>query len=1217
MMQKNRAIGPGPERLTNAWVNGLGGEILNTWNVVKSFPSGVVWGCEPTVVPKGTSGDWIQIAKGGVIANGMYYEIAAAEFQIDSLISQVDECIWVYVGVSNPPLASDNVGLRAMSQSPPFHWPDRNIPQVGLDEVLYDSPVIAIYNGRGQEQLVDVRHFVRTKPNNATLVVGDLNAGADFESIQQALDYLMVSDLDTSNGTRSRRILVTKNQILTEPLRVGCHGVSIEGVRNEVGPPVDDDPEQRVILTWAYDKVDPADDPDATDAEQAGALIDVQTNESITLKNLHFVRTGGEVDCCIHDPGNGFQLEGCIFGEPSADYSFMIYAVHFQQDKTENVRINHNEAYKLSKGLLSYELIHALVRVVHDGFATGCLTSSVVEHNYVSTTIGTGEPEGPCDWLCPDIDVVWDDPEAYYYAIDMGVNAHGELGSWNNTVQHNVIEGCFCGIRVGQVSKAHANAIRGCVLFGVMATGNGLLDPPEDQQGHADWLLGLNEHYGWLNLQGDTEVLGNHIEMAWFGGVPWWRAGVRLELPHCHVRDNNIVLGTSDGCGIVQGPLNLDKMDLLKRHMAYLYPGDNIISDNTIVMRPLLLNGEIDPAGDITRRGIGISLNSVMNRVEGNGVYYARVGLWLTAFNLASGNVISPSVVPIFAWASNTLTGNTIGWAPHMQGGLPWTMEVPCPTGGIMLSWGNVLESNAIVCTASPPGADLVPAAVHVNDWPGKLFGHEEWRTYFDTDVWQDFQLSSTGMYAHLQGKYAGNNVISNQMIELSARTLPEYEKLDSDNVIAEVVNLLLSVVEFLISPETYHNVDGIVLNGASASQTEGEVYAPLTPWFTPLMPGQMPVGYAWEANILNGCTVWRGLCGIRVLTGKVIVSSSAAWLSRDVGLDIVAGPDSSVADCTFVTIGNLGGEHSRGLPVSIGELSRDTMLNDCLISQLGLNVLDITAKMDGIADFSDLGIFCADSGPDAMHHSVCVDQQADRVTINDCTIINFGNAGIYWKGSHGTCSGCWFYTRSDILNPPEAANYIYYSLILALAAATSVETDIIMGKLTRAEIIAAGILMVAGLWALVGRYPAIYFAHRGQELPCNDATANLGIYLNATTGGNLVTGAHVANSQVWVAEGMDLPGIGTLTPFMWANCRSAGLHAYAEIFIGDTTSEPDPLYPPVLDIFRPPPTRWSNRVNWPSCYIAPEPTLSLLWLIYCDLIHTAIELFLNIVTTQ
>ncbi len=1314
MIWKNTTSGPGPERMTNAWLNSLQDQVENTRNALRSFPSGVVWGCEITAEITDSDELVIHAGRGAAIVGGVYHEVSGWEERYSFSGGTAADLPRLVTYIDNDGV----VQAFEYEVGEPISWPSFDTKIAGED-VTYDLPILAACYAEEADstwsaRVQDTRNFVRSWPNGETLVVGDLDAGADFENIQQALDYLIVGARLTGTSEDPprripRRILVTKDQELTEPLRVWCAGVTIQGVKNEVEPAEGATTDERVVIRWAYDAVPESDDG----ALAAGAAIDL-TNPAgtskivrcasfsdIEIRDLHFMRTGSDVECCIYNPGNEFRLQDCIFGELGGDDAHMFYAVSFSEygawyqeesfTGTQFVRVEDNLAFGLGRGLFSYTAAE-LPDGYDDEGLNPYLVSARVERNYVSIK-SFGGANGWftfCELICNGIDGWnWSDRSTHFYAIDLGIGlgmrqpvdkadpAQQDLLFPQNLVQDNVIEGCLCGIRVGQGAVVRDNAVRGCVLFGVTATLNDALDPPVDGDPGEYWEW-LTEYPAWNATPGSAEVIGNHIELSSLAVAPWWRAGVRLEMPVCEVTNNSIVVTGGKGCGVVQGPLDMDDEKQLMAHTAGLYRGLHTIAGNNIVFNPVTYDGQVVEKSKITRQGIGVAMFSTRNRIVDNGIFHARTGIFSTAHSIISHNVISPAVTAIFGWSFHSITGNTIGWFPHTAAGLPFSMKLDEPGGAVMISNNNLLDGNTIVCGADDPAAIDVPAAIHVNDWMLDLFG-DEWRTFFDDTVWGSWATEAREteppIHVRLVGEWAGNNKIANQVIELSKPpilTMADQEDYDVTKI-ATVRNYLR---------DTYFNVDGIVLNGLATPRnmdapnlwplvqglirfaiaiyrkfrpregvaavtaysfdaedrdqlqfelppfiTElaeyqniqlvarqvgaavagripswivlslGSILLFIVYWLLSMWQGKLPSPLEFRTNSVTGTLIWRGLRGIAVESGRALVSDSSAFLSRDQSLDVKAAPDSNMSDSVFCTTGLLS-DKGPGVPVTIGAFSQGTSLNDCLIIQA--------------APAGSREIFAPEVGPSSMFNPVCIEQNANRVSIDDCTIVNLGNAGIHWKGDYGECGGCWFYTRSDIQNPPD--------LLEVMADFAKLFTGITGGTTTDSvDVENIESMLYDVLTVLTRRYPAICFDHEGSPVKTGLFNVTLladSFFPAAKTQGNLVHGAHMINSQAllsmtsWIFSLAmqqtggrsipELPYLGVLSPIIWAN----GPVPYLESFIPEVfdpalrglmnqTGNPwtlllprnfDPLYPPKHCFLQ---NRWTNRVAWQSCFFS------------------------------
>ncbi len=1159
MKWENINFGPGPQPISNEWLNRFQDQVESNRNVLRSFGAGVVWGCKVTFVPGSVYLDpktntyvavqaRIEVAEGGAIAGGVYHEIPATvwERQWDD-----DAAHWYWVSDDRDPIECDDISAHGIyiDQEGQITLETNNTgssgwPRTTPDYEERDLPVLA--GGMPWEenftedstsldywtwQMVgDMRRFVREKPNGASLVVGDTNQGADFDSIQQALDYLGACDLGDNDVPR--RIVVTTTQVLAEPLRVRCPGVIIEGVKNESEPPraletsssssleqILDDP---VLIRWAHSR----NRAFAGD----GAAIDVGGHPDVSIRGLHFVHEveGMEFNhtwACIHNPGDRFELRDCVFGRDwyDNDYedSLMAVAVNFEALVTEGVRIVNNRAFGLNRGLIGFTNGVASSGGTLWGMGMGCLKHALVEGNYVALNEipKPGEPDEENDGLCADIcggeDAIWPwtpgQPATWSFAIDMGVDPDECL---YNAVRDNVIERCLNGIRVGRMSTVRGNAIRGCILFGVVATNTGLPDVPNIE--HApEWMA------RWEGRVGATDITSNHIELGPFPNIPFWRAGIRLEMHSCQVVDNTIIVAADQGCGVVQGPFDLGAVAprLLAGHMALLYPGRHTVTGNNIVMNPVLPDGTIHRA-QITRLGIGVALMSIHNRISDNGIFHARGGIFTTAYNTITGNVITPAVEAIYAWACNTVSANTIGWFPHAEAISPWSKATGGATGAIMVSIDNTVQGNSVTCGADDPTAEPRPAAIYVDDWQERLFG-EIWWKLFDSDLWGDpIWDEPLPQAARLMGKRSGGNTIANAQLCLHRKNgfgaiLPFEEQITALLYRLGIQLVSTGVTAVRVVLQRIAELFGQIWNPKS---TKADAQEPIITWWELAEKIRdflskfllrayynvdgMVLNGTYDGNIVTGTQIWYGIRGLIVDSGSAMVSGCAIQRTRDVGLDLVNGPSSKISGCSIFTLGRLADKNT-GMPLSIREDSAGSVVNDCILWQAGLSLNEDwmeqheNMQWGGPRDTWKVPLptttLWLSTGREVMYHPPCVVQLADNVSINDCTIVNWGSMGIFWGGDWGECGGCWFFARSDLNKTPLLPN-LYY------------EQDPHMMNYDRAMAIAAR------------RYPAIYFARTyisEEQIYPTDKDFNFNHYYpDADTQGNLVWGAHMLNCQ-------------------------------------------------------------------------------------------------------
>ena len=868
-----KTFGLGPERITNEWLNALQGAIQSNSNILERHHGGVVWGCRPTFSVGSGGALEITVTEGAVISSGTYFDITAQTMVVIPPGAENQYFVWIYVSSAGE--------LEVLAHEDPGPWPsdtpepedlEENLAVLGFGRIVLDGTWSWSFGH-------DIRQFVREKPNGAVLVVGDLDAGADFESLQQALDYLFACDAGANEVPR--RILVTQSQAVDEPVRVRTDGVIIEGVLNEVGAPDPDseDEDERIILTWSHgDGTQPS----------GGALFDLQSHSDIELRRLHLVREDTATWCAVYNARHRFLMEGCIVGTQGRD-ALLSVVVDFGDNATDGVRFEHNLVYGMRRGLFGYTATSE-ERPVAEGADVGWLRRSVVAHNYVST-MGLKEPRDPgkewdeCwDECGKDLSRVdrppWTDPGQYFFAIDCGVYNDENNGSAFNTIRGNVVNRSMCGIRVGRFSSVRANLLHDTVLFGVLATVYPEGPPGSLVAGESDPV-------------GATEIAANTITFTDFDDAPWWRAGIRLELTTCHVSDNAVLSGTA-ACGIVHGPLDLADTEARRDHFIALRDGGHAVVGNSIVLAPVDANGVVDHGQVSTRVGVGIALFSIQNRVTDNGIFHARTGIFATAYNVIANNVIEPAVLGIFAWSYNTVSGNTIGWYPHTANGFPWLPEelvsvqqveseltpvknveippAPLGQGAIMLSLRNVCAGNAVACIGGGDPSGTVAVAIFAADWAKYLYGREFQKLF--SKFWKsvDPLEQQLALRIGMVEPKVGGNLIEGATIHLA--------------------NL-----EARSGGAGSYAVHGVVVD-----DTEPD-------------------------TVISDVMIRSGLIGIWVRSGGASISGCTAWACRETALQVDGGHGSRISGCSFMT------NYHR--TANIGEHAAGTSVHDCLLWQI------------------------------------------------------------------------------------------------------------------------------------------------------------------------------------------------------------------------------------------------------------------------------------------
>lgn len=675
-------FGPGPERIRNEWFNDIQDHIHSNSHVIESMPSGVIWGCQVTFHDGDANNDpRITVDKGAVISNGHYREIMPQEWPIPSPENYDDKYVWIFVDQDGrlPGQLTDvdpNSKLTFISESA-LQWPscpvDTHLVTVPEPAPQKDLAVLGLgYLVDSVWSIAyDTRHFVREKPNGAVLVVGDLDAGADFEQLQQALDYLAACELGKNEVPR--HIVVTRNQWLAKPVEVRCSGVTIEGVR-ELEYDWHDQAHE-VFVLWGHHTGD-------SGSRGESAAIKINGHKDVTIRHLNFVPIGNQFErwCAIHNPGNGFTLVDSSFWNT---YGTLHSAVELEQEVTRGTQILRNQAL-LSQGLFSY------------AHSEGCLRGAEVRHNFISML--------PNHWFAIDNQMRGNTKNGGVflpYSIDMGINPSHCV---NNSIEENVIIYCTNGVRVGRLSAVRSNKIHFTNFWGIVVT--------TSQDGELS------------NTEASTEVVGNWINLRY--GVSG-RAGIWLQLNSCTVTGNTVMTGmTTDsaGVGILHGPENWLSLNNCKRTFIELRSGKHTIQGNT-----LRFNLDEFPGAQVgaTRPStLGIVMLSTDNRITENGIFNAANGIVVTAGNIVSDNTINACRIGVAAWAYNTISGNRIDWFPDNAWGLmlPYTGDSPVVPFGILAARDNTISSNSLTCNAQLENDRTIPQAIGMIEWPTVIFGY-------------------------------------------------------------------------------------------------------------------------------------------------------------------------------------------------------------------------------------------------------------------------------------------------------------------------------------------------------------------------------------------------------------------------------------------------------------------------------------------------------------
>jgi PQQ-like domain len=544
MVWTKRIFGPGPERLTNVFLNRLAEQISSSGDVLGLWRPGVLFGLEPDF----SNADTITVSAGACVSAGHYFEFreedaSARRLNVRDLAP--GEPVWLYVAADGKLNAS--IGL-------PPGWPDHQ-DQPTTVEQSYCVLGWAVFNPSSWAEPRDVRHFIRSVPNDAILVVGDVNAGADFEHLQQALDYLEACFI--AGRAVSRHLVVTQDQHFDQPIQVRLPGVRIEA--RSTGPQSENDAKQ-IALSWDYG-LPIFDYLSAMDFIEDTVLFNLNGHADVSIEGFDIVRTGEIAVGMVWNPGDRLRLARCRIDATadSLQESLLLLVVGIADGKTlDQVCIEDNRIQGLIQALTAFfGIFDDFELLTH---STSCFRYSVIQRNRISVV--------PVMQFWPGAVDSWRKRDQWSPVIDCGEN---NTYSLFNRVSENEITGGQISIRVGRQSRVHSNVIRDAALYGVLVVNAG---PPS--------VGGRNVIYG------GTEVSGNIITM-WDPTpepplespilespipdyeLPWWRSAIHLELISCQVAKNRIDLNNQVSNGITSGLLGAFS---LEDSVSLLSPSD-------------------------------------------------------------------------------------------------------------------------------------------------------------------------------------------------------------------------------------------------------------------------------------------------------------------------------------------------------------------------------------------------------------------------------------------------------------------------------------------------------------------------------------------------------------------------------------------------------------------------------------------------------------------
>jgi hypothetical protein len=540
---KRRYFGPGPERVTNVFLNGLFDRIARTGQALSGWRPGVVIGCKPDF----SGPDVFSFTAGSLVSNGRYFTFAEPdaadytdpdEYAAAMAVALAARTVHVEGAGEGDPVwfYIDGEGHLTYTVGVPPGWPD-HVDQPTDVENHYCVIGWATYSSDHWHEGRDIRRFARSEPVPEAWVVGHPGGGADFTDLQQALDWLEACDL--AGAKVSRTIVLTEDVAVSKQIVVRVPGVTLRGGQDykHVNISIDN---VNVMLKWLFV---PGDIQELGPQEytRQSAVIDLGGFTDITLEGIIFRRTGGLAGCAIWDPGSNFTMRRC---KVICDYGAGIelgYVVALPYDEIRaRMRFSDNVFENLgidSGGIVIGGLImHLGIWIDPDpttlddwdymGSSSGCLVLSVIERNRIRIKEGSTIPAAEALATSSIIEIGAP-------AIDCGVNDERAVF---NQVDQNVVEGGTMSIRVGRYSHVRNNILHGVQLFGVWVASSGNTPSNEAQV-----------------VDAGTVITGNSILFHKDNVFPWWRAGIYLQMSHCAITDNNILTNGNPGYGVLEG----------------------------------------------------------------------------------------------------------------------------------------------------------------------------------------------------------------------------------------------------------------------------------------------------------------------------------------------------------------------------------------------------------------------------------------------------------------------------------------------------------------------------------------------------------------------------------------------------------------------------------------------------------------------------------------
>ena len=334
-------FGPGPTPIANEWLNSLQQELIDRQKVLGTFGSGVVIGLE-VAFDVLEAGDKLSITMfpGEAMVEGAHHIVEDdRQFVFDQTGAgrlNSEGLVIVYLNEDGVVTIRNREVGGGITEAWPLLCNDREpraLPLLAVAKVADD--------GQGWAWYRDVRRFVREKPIADYWVVGDLAAGADFDTIPKALNYLEACE--KGGNPVPRKILVTEDQDLGDGhVDIEIDDIVIEGTEAS-------GKERRVVISW----------------DGTFSAFWLNRNRNVTISNFRF-EPRDNAWRAVWNPGDNFTMSNCEYiGESgTGTLRALVGVMRGREDPLIGLHLVRNRAIGLRYGIVDNTdvLQQALIR---------------------------------------------------------------------------------------------------------------------------------------------------------------------------------------------------------------------------------------------------------------------------------------------------------------------------------------------------------------------------------------------------------------------------------------------------------------------------------------------------------------------------------------------------------------------------------------------------------------------------------------------------------------------------------------------------------------------------------------------------------------------------------------------------------------------------------------------------------------------------------------